>query len=65
MTSSDRFPLSGIRQIGCKVVNCLVLPKLIYNRALNTLTVQASTTKLSKLLQIFTMRAEKKFFRRS
>ena len=29
-------------------------------RALNALTVQASTTELGKLFQIFTMRAEKK-----
>ena len=31
-------------------------------RALNALTVQASTTKLGKLFQIFTMRAEKNAF---
>jgi len=38
-----------------------VLSKLIY-RALNALTVQASTTELGKLFQIFTMRAEKNAF---
>jgi len=31
-------------------------------RALNALTVQASTTELGKLFQIFTMRAEKNAF---
>jgi len=30
------------------------------NRALNALTVQALTTELGKLLEIFTMRAQKK-----
>ena len=58
MTSSDRFPVpvrSAVKSnftIWC----CQNLSKC----ALNALIVQASTTELGKLFQIFTMRAEKK-----
>ena len=57
MTSSDRFPVpvrSAVKSnftIWC----CQNLSKC----ALNALIVQASTTELGKLFQIFTMRAEK------
>ena len=35
---------------------------MLSKRALNALTVQASTTELGKLFQIFTMRTEKNAF---
>ena len=36
--------------------------QILSKRALNALTVQASTTELGKLFRIFTMRAEKNAF---
>jgi len=38
------------------------VPQNLSKHALNALTVQASTTELGKLFQIFTMRAEKNAF---
>jgi len=55
MTSSDRFPVP----VGSVVKSNLSRPYLVLP-ALNALTVQASTTELGKLFQIFTRRAEKK-----
>ena len=60
MTSSDRFPVPVRSAVKSNLTDWCYqnLPK----RALNALTVQASTTKLGKLFQIFTMRAEKKCY---
>ena len=60
MTSSDRFPIPVRSAVKSNFTNwcCQNLSK----RALNALTVQASTTELVKLFQIFTMRAEKNAF---
>ena len=55
MTSSDRFPVP----VRSAVKSCC---QNLSKRALNALTVQASTTELGKLFQIFTMRAEKNAF---
>ena len=57
MTSSDRFPAPDRSAVKSNFTNwcCQILSK----RALNALTVQASTTKLGKLFQIFTMRVPK------
>jgi len=57
MTSSDQFPVpvrSAVKS-NLTIWCCQNLSK----RALNALTVQAPTTKLGKLFQMFTMRAEK------
>jgi len=57
MTSSDQFPVpvrSAVKS-NLTIWCCQNLSK----RALNALTVQAPTTKLSKVFQMFTMRAEK------
>ena len=60
MTSSDRFPVPVRSAVNSNFTDwcCQNLSK----RALNALTVQASTTELGKLFQIFTMRAEKNAF---
>ena len=57
MTSSDRFLVPVRSAVKSDFINwcCQNLSK----RALNALTVQASTTELGKLFQIFTMHAEK------
>jgi len=57
MTSSDRFPVPVSSAVKSNFTDwcCQNLSK----RALNALTVQASTTELGKLFQTFTMRAEK------
>ena len=57
MTSTDRFPVPVRSAVKSNFTTwcCQNLSK----RALNVLTVQASTTELSKLFQIFTTRAEK------
>jgi len=61
MTSSDRFPVHVRSAVKSNFTNwcCQKLSK----RDLNALTVQASTTELGKLFQIFTVCAEKKCFR--
>ena len=60
MTSSDRFLVPIRSAVKSNFTNwcCQNLSK----RALNALTVQASTTELGKLFQIFTMRTEKNAF---
>jgi len=57
ITSSDRFPVPVRSAVKSNFIYwcCQNLSK----RALNALTVQASTIELGKLFQIFTMRAEK------
>ena len=56
-TSSDRFPVPVRSAVKSNFTNrCR---QNLSKRALNALTVQASTTELGKLFQIFTMRAEK------
>ena len=60
MTSSDRFPVPVRSAVKSNLTDwCL---QNLYKRALNALTVQASTTELGKLFQIFIMRAEKNAF---
>jgi len=61
VTSSDRFPVPVRSAVKSNFTNwcCQNFSK----PALNALTVQASTTELGKLFQIFTMRAEKKCYR--
>jgi len=63
MTSSDRFPVPVSSAVKSNFTDwcCQNLSK----RALNALTVQASTTELGKLFQTFTMRAEKNAFTRN
>ena len=63
MTSSDWFLVPVRSAVKSNFTNwcCQNLSK----RALNPLTVQVSTTELGKLFQIFTVRAEKKCFRKS
>jgi len=58
--TSDLFPVPVRSAVKSNFPNwcCQNLSK----RALNALTVQASTTELGKLFQIFTMRAEKNAF---
>jgi len=60
MTSSDRFPVPVRLAVKSNFTNwcCQNLSK----HALNALTVQASTTELGKLFQIFTVHAEKNAF---
>ena len=60
MTSSDRFPVHVRSAVKSNFTNwcCQKLSK----RDLNALTVQASTTELGRLFQLFTMRAEKNAF---
>jgi len=57
ITSSEQFPVPVRSAVKSNFTNwcCQNLSK----RALNALTVQASTIDLGKLFQIFTMRAEK------
>ena len=62
MTSSDRFPVPVRSAVKSNLTDWCF--QNLSKRALNALTVQASTTELGKLLQIFTMRAEKKCFRK-
>jgi len=63
MTSSDWFSVPVKLAVKSNLINwcCQNLSK----HALHALTVQASTTELGKLFQIFTMRSEKKCFRKS
>ena len=63
MTSSDRFPVPVRSAVKSNLTDWCF--QNLSKRALNALTVQASTTELGKLFQIFTMRAEKKCFRKS
>jgi len=60
MSSSDRFavPVRSAVKSNLIIWCCQNLSK----RALNALSVEASTTELGKLFQIFTMHAEKKMF---
>jgi len=60
MISSDRFqvPIRSAVKLNFTYWCCQNLSK----RALNALTVQASTTELGKLFQTFTMHAEKNAF---
>ena len=57
MTSSDRFPVPVRSAVKSNLTDWCF--QNISKRALNALTVQASTTELGKLFQIFTMHAEK------
>jgi len=60
MTFSDRLPVPVRSALKSSLTNwcCQNLTK----RAVNALTLQASATELHKLLQIFTMHAEKNAF---
>ena len=60
MTSSDRFPVPVRSDVKSNLTDWCF--QNLSKRALNALTVQASTTELGKLFQIFTMRAEKNAF---
>ena len=60
MTSSDRFPVPVRSAVKSNLTDWCF--QNLSKRALNALTVQASTTELDKLFQIFTMRAEKNAF---
>ena len=60
MTSSDRFPVPVKSAVKSNLTDWCF--QNLSKRALNALTVQASTTELGKLFQIFTMRAEKNAF---
>jgi len=61
MTSSDQFPVSAVRSaVKSNFTNWCY--QNLSKHALNALTVQASTTELGKLFQIFTMHAEKNAF---
>ena len=59
--TSDRFPVPVRSAVKSNLTDWCFQNSS--KRALNALTVQASTTELGKLFQIFTMRAEKKCFR--
>ena len=63
MTSSDRFPVPVRTAVKSNLTDWCF--QKLSKRDLNALKVQASTTELGKLFQIFTMRAEKKCFRKS
>jgi len=63
MTSSDQFPVPVKSTVESNLTAWCC--QNLSSRALNALTVQASTTKLGKLFQIFTMCAEKKCFHKS
>ena len=56
MTSSDRFPAPVRSAVKSNLTDWCF--QNLSKRALKALTVQASTTELGKLFQIFTMRAE-------
>ena len=60
MTSSYRFPVPVRSAVKSNLTDWCF--QNLSKRALNALTVQASTTELGKLFQIFTMRAEKNAF---
>ena len=60
MTSSDRFPVPVRSAVKSNLTDWC--SQNLSKRALNALTVQASTTELGKLFQTFTMRAEKNAF---
>ena len=60
MTSSDRFPVPVRSAVKSNLTGWCF--QNLSKRALNALTVQASTTELGKLFQIFTMRVEKNAF---
>ena len=60
MTSSDRFPVPVRSAVKSNLTDWCF--QNLSKPALNALTVQASTTELGKLFQIFTMRAEKNAF---
>ena len=60
MTSSDRFPVPVRSDVKSNLTDWCF--QNLSKRALNALTVQATMTELGKLLQIFTMRAEKNTF---
>ena len=62
MTSSDRFPVPVRSAVKSNLTDWCFQNLSTGKRALNALTVQASTTELGKLFQIFTMRAEKNVF---
>jgi len=59
MISSDWFPVP-VRSAAKSNLAAWCCQNLS-SRALNAITVQATTTELGKLFQIFTMRAEKCF----
>ena len=63
MTSSDRFPVPVRLAVKSNLTDWCF--QNLSKRALNALTVQASTTELGKLFQIFTMRALRLRDRRS
>ena len=57
MTTSDRFPVPVRSAVKSILTNWC--DQNLSNRALNVLTVLASTTVLGRLFQILTIRAEK------
>ena len=61
MTSSDRFPVPVRSAVKSNLTDWCF--QNLSKRALNALTVQASTTELGKLFQIFTMREKPKNWR--
>ena len=61
MTSSDRFPVPVRSAVKLNLTDWCF--QNLSKRALNALTVQASTTELGKLFQIFTMREKPKNWR--
>ena len=63
MTSSDRFPVPVRSAVKSNLTAWCC--QSLSSRALNALTVQASTSELDKLFPIFTMHAEKKCFWKS
>ena len=62
MTSTDRFPVPVRSAVKSNLTDWCF--QKLSKHDLNALTVQASTTKLRKLFQMFTMRGEKKCFRK-
>jgi len=60
MTSSNQSLVTVRSAVKSNFTNCCY--QKLSKRALNALTVQASTTELGKLFQIFTMHAEKNAF---
>ena len=63
MTSSDRFPVPVRSAVKSNLTAWCC--QNLSERALNALTVQASTTELGRLFQVLTTCAEKKYVRKS
>jgi len=65
ITFSDQFPVPVKSAVSVKSYLTAWCDRNLSNRALNTLTVLASTTEFGRLFQIFTIRAIKKCLRKS